>query len=80
MGCIRITPLQEKLTRLVVSCVMAIIVIFICGFVVMSITQQVPVAFDNAFANCTICHEEMNATLNASACEACRIMWSNVYS
>lgn len=76
------TPLQEKLTRVVVSCVMAVIVIFICGFVVISITQEVDVMNDplGNMPDCRECHENLNVTENASACNECRIMWSNAYT
>jgi biotin transporter BioY len=76
------TPIQEKLTRVIVSSVMAVIVIFICGFVVLSITQEVDVMNDplDNMPSCKGCHTNMNATENITDCESCRIMWSNVYT
>ena len=76
------TPLQETLTRISISCIMAVIVIFICGFVILNITQNTDVMADplGTMPDCKQCHENLNATENATACNACRIMWSNVYT
>lgn len=75
------TPLQEQITRVAVSCLMAIIVIFICGFVVTSIISPAQdVMSDPMVKLCRECHTNLNATENVTACDACKKIWSNVYT
>lgn len=78
-----ITPNQEIVTRIAVSCLMAIIVIFICGFAVSSMlgmTGDVMNENPPVLSQCSECHTNMNATENITPCQKCREMWSNVYT
>lgn len=79
------TPLQEKLTRLGISCIMAVIVIFICGFVVLEIKMMTDGDASELFGDsvaslCQECHTNLNATTNITACNVCQKMRSNVYA
>lgn len=52
------------------------IVIFIAGGVI----EKASIDTNLSFKDCKGCHNNLNATENASACAECQRIWSNVYT
>ena len=74
---------EEEFKRVGVSIILALVVVVICCYVALHVTDNIETISNQRLpdiAVCKICHTDLNATTNASACSACEKIWSNVYT